>query len=117
MKISLSPQRRDDRLKVIRSGTDVLLINDEVFDFTNLPDGGTIPAGSVPCEWIVGPVERIGGQLHLMLILPHGPNPSQAVTLPDAIIDPPIGWEVSFPNDPTPAIEDVIEEELANVDG
>ena len=64
---------------------DVLTINGESFDFTALPDGATIPEGEVPCAWIVGPVDRIAGDLRLTLILPHGPNPSRAVAFPDPI--------------------------------
>jgi hypothetical protein len=84
MRIKLQPQRRDDALSVYKSG-DVLTINDEPFDFSSLPDGATIPEGEVPCEWIVGPVDRVDGELHLSLILPHGPNPSAAVAFPEPI--------------------------------
>ncbi|MGN6772613.1 MAG: hypothetical protein ACTHJQ_22605 [Rhizobiaceae bacterium] len=84
MHITLAPQRRDGTLVVSKAG-DVLTINGEEFDFTGLPDGATIPAGEVPCEWIAGPVDRISGDLHLTLILPHGPSPSQAVAFPDPI--------------------------------
>src|SRR5690606_40772652 len=80
MHITLSPQRRDDTLSAARQG-DVLTINGEAFDFTSLSDGDLIP--EVPCEWVVGPVERINGEIHLTLVLPHGPNPSQAVAFPD----------------------------------
>ncbi|WP_085025602.1 hypothetical protein [Ensifer aridi] len=115
MKINLSPQRRDDELTVIKSG-DVLTINGEVFDFSDLPDGATIPSGEIPCEWIVGAVERIAGELHLTLILPHGPNPSEAVAFPQPLIDPPDG-AIALPVDPVPAVEEVTDEEPANVDG
>ena len=37
--------------------------------------------------------------LGLTLVLPHGPNPSQAVAFPDPIIDPPDG-EIQLPRDP-----------------
>lgn len=84
MRISFAPQRRDDGLAVSKQG-DVLTINGEPFDFTTLPDGGTIPAGEIPCDWIAGPVERVAGELHLTLILPHGPAPSQAVAFPQPI--------------------------------
>lgn len=87
MKIILSPQRRDDALTVSKGG-DILTINGETFDFSSLPDGATIPAGEVPCEWIVGPVERIVGELQLTLILPHGAAPEQWQAFPDAIVDP-----------------------------
>lgn len=82
MHVSFSPQRRDDALVASKSG-DILTINDESFDFSGLPDGATIP--KVPCEFISGPVERIDGEIHLTLILPHGRNPSQAVAFPESI--------------------------------
>lgn len=90
MKIYLSPIRRDDSLTVIKSG-EALIINGEGFDFTILPEGATIPLGKVPCEWIAGPIERIEGQLHVTLLLPHGPNPTEAAAFPSAIINPPDG--------------------------
>ncbi len=72
-KVVLSPQRRDDLLEVPKAG-DALTINGVAFDFSALPDGATVPAGDVPCERLVGPVERIAGELHLNLILPHRAN-------------------------------------------
>lgn len=114
MKISLLPQRRDDSLEVTKSA-DVLTINGEAFDFSALPDGATVPVGEIPCDWIAGPVERIAGELHLTLILPHGPNPSQAVAFPQSIISPADG-AIALPADPAPdAI--AVQEEPANVDG
>lgn len=84
MHISFSPQRRDDEMTVSKSG-DALTINGEAFDFSSLPDGGTIPPQIVPCEWISGPVERVDGELLLTLILPHRPSPSEAVAFPQPI--------------------------------
>lgn len=104
MRISLSPQRRDDALTVTKQG-DALTINGEQFDFGPLPDGATIPAGEVPCEWISGPVERIDGEIHLALILPHGPRPSQAVSFPAPITVAADGL-VAVPHDPEPNIEE-----------
>lgn len=85
MNISFSPQRRDCTLTVIRSG-DILTINGEQIDFSIVPDGAAIPAADLFCQWIVGPVERVDGDLHLTLILPHGPNPSDNVAFPSSII-------------------------------
>lgn len=90
MRISFSPQRRDDTLEVSKTG-DVLTINGEAFDFSSLPDGATIQAGAIPCEFIAGPVHRIDGELHLTLILPHGPNPEQWQAFPETLIAPPDG--------------------------
>ena len=105
MHISLSPMRRDDALTVVKSG-DVLTINGEAFNFASLPDGATIPEGVVPCDWIAGPVSRIDGDLHLTLILPHGPRPTQEQAFPQPIIDPADG-EIALPQN---------EEEVAHVD-
>ncbi|UFX07260.1 hypothetical protein [Sinorhizobium meliloti] len=115
MRINLSPQRRDDAIEVSKAG-DILTINGAPFDFSSLPEGATIPAGDVPCEWLLGPVERIAGKLHLTLILPHGPSPSQTVAFPPPLIDPPDGV-IALPADLAPSIPDPAEEEPANVDG
>ena len=95
MRIDLVPQRRDDALTISRSG-DALTINGAAFDFSALPDGATLPAGEVPCEWIVGPIERVAGELHLTIVLPHGAAPAADVAFPVPIIDPPDG-EIALP--------------------
>ena len=87
MRIDLTPQRHDGALTVSKSG-DILTINGEAYDFSSLPDGATIPAGVVPCDWIAGPVNRIDGDLHLTLILPHGPKPTPEQAFPQPIINP-----------------------------
>lgn len=117
MHISFTPQRREGGLTVIKDG-DKLHINGDLFSFISLPDGATIPAGEVPCEWITGPVERIDGEIHLTLILPHGPNPSAAVAFPAPLVNPPDG-ELAIPFDPPPpedATEEPVLEEPADVD-
>lgn len=97
MHIKFSPQRRDDELVVIKNG-DKLRINGELFSFVSLPDGATIPSGAVPCEWIVGPVDRIDGEIHLTLLLPHGPDPSRNVAFPEPLFSPPDG-KLAIPTD------------------
>ena len=87
MKIALNPQRRDDAITISKLG-DVLTINGVAYDFSVIPDGATLPASAVDCEYISGNVERINGILHISLIFPHGPNPSQAVAFPAQIINP-----------------------------
>lgn len=84
MRISFSPQRRVDTLSLSKSG-DILTINDTPLDLSGIPDGATLPAEAISNEWIVGPVERIDGVLHVTLALPHGPNPSHAVAFPEPI--------------------------------
>ena len=90
MHITLIPQRRDDDLAVSKQG-DTITINGIAYDFSVIPDGATLPASAVDCGFITGNVERINGVLHISLILPHGPNPSQAVAFPAPIINPPDG--------------------------
>ena len=95
MKINLSPQRRDDTLTVFKQG-DILTINGTDYDFTDLPDGGTLPAEAVDCEYVIGSVDRVNGELELTLLLPHGPNASEAARFPEPIINPADG-EVELP--------------------
>ena len=90
MHITLSPQRRQGALSVSKQG-DTLTINGDEFDFANLPDGATLPAGAVDCLHIIGPVERINGVLHITLLLPHGADASEAARFPAPIINPPDG--------------------------
>lgn len=100
MRIRFSPQRRNGTLEVAKSG-DMLTINGDVLDLSVVPDGATLPASAVACEWIAGPIERIGGEIHLTLLLPHGPHPSAAVAFPDPIIVTEDG-PVPVPCDPEP---------------
>jgi hypothetical protein len=96
MKITLSPQRRDDGPLTLSRQGDVLTIDSVVYDFSPLPDGGTLPGDAVDCQWLVGDVERIDGKLQLTLLLPHGSNAPEATRFPAPIIDPPDG-EVLLP--------------------
>lgn len=110
MKITLSPVRLDETLTATLAG-DVLTLNGEDFDFSQLPEGATLPAEAIASDWIVGPVSRIDGDLHLTLRLPHGPNPSQAVAFPEPIHVTEDG-PIALPFDPEPEPE-VIDEPIA----
>tara|TARA_R110000868_G_scaffold376497_1_gene641500 strand:+ start:760 stop:1074 length:315 start_codon:yes stop_codon:yes gene_type:complete len=81
MQINLSPQARFDRLTVSKSG-DVLTINGIAYDFGPLPDGGTLPREAVGCDWLASDVERISGEIHLTLLLPHGSDAPEATRFP-----------------------------------
>lgn len=110
MHITLSPVRMDEPLTVSRTG-DTLTPNGETFDFSALPEGGTLPAEAIVSDWIVGPVSRVNGELHLTLRLPHGANPSRAVAFPEPLTvleDGPI----PLPFDPEPEPLPDIPEEL-----
>lgn len=100
MIISFSPQRRDDALTVSKNG-ETLTINGDLVDMTGIPDGATLPAEAISGEWIVGPIERIDDVLHVTLLLPHGPSPSQAVAFPEPVTVTADG-PVAVPHDPEP---------------
>jgi len=95
MKLTLSPQRRDEILTITKQG-DVLTINGAEYDFSQLSDGGTLPADAVDSEFVIGSVDRVNGELELTLLLPHGPDASEAARFPEPIIDPADG-EVELP--------------------
>lgn len=84
MKITLSPMRSDVPLTLAREG-DTLTINGETFDFSDLAEGATLTREAVACDWLASDVERIGGVLHLTLILPHGPNAPEETRFPAPI--------------------------------
>lgn len=106
MYISFSPQRRDDKLTLEKSG-DRVRVNGDLLNFGPLADGDTIPAGVIPCYWIAGPVTRIDGEIHMELILPHGPNPSHAVAFPEPIYVTEDG-DIEIPHDIIPEPESPI---------
>lgn len=74
MRISFTPQRRDDTLTLELTAPDRIRINGDLFNFGPLSDGGMIPAGTIPCDAIFGPVERIDGDIHITLRLPVPAN-------------------------------------------
>lgn len=117
MKINLSPSRRDDTLTVEKNG-DRLRINGELFNFNPVPEGATIKAGDIPCEWICSDVTRINGEIELTLILPHGANPSEAVAFPSALEDVQDGvFALPFDPEPEPPVmPELLEEEADHVD-
>jgi hypothetical protein len=82
MILNFSPQRRDDTLTLSKSG-DALTVNGTVYDFSPLPDGATLPREAIGCEWICGNVERVNGELVIPILLPHGPDASEAARFPE----------------------------------
>jgi len=101
MIIKLSPQRRDDALEVVRSGS-VLLVNDEPFDFSQMAEGDTLPSTAISSSWFAGTVEKVGGELILTLLLPLPRNYSQEQAFPADLVDVPDG-AIAFPQ-PLPEI-------------
>lgn len=97
MRISFSPQRRDDRLTLSRSG-DALTINGAALDLSGVPEGAILPRDAIASEWIARDVRRVDGRLHVCLLLPTGRDPSQAVAFPADSLDPPDG-PIAVPHD------------------
>lgn len=118
--ITLSPMRRDDDLTLHCAG-DVLTANGAAYDFSDLPEGGLLPRAAVACDWLASDVTRINGQLHLTLILPHGPIPwpappeSAVVTHPEPLhitTDGPVALpQWSPPPEPVPEVGSDVEPE------
>ena len=76
MKIERTQQRGDASVEY-GFIDDLLTVNGDTFDFSAIPDGGFIEY--VPCQWIVGPVRREGGEIILTLIQPIAAPRGQAV--------------------------------------
>lgn len=87
MKINLSPQRRDDQLTLEKAG-DTLTFNGTAYDFSQLPDGATLPRDACDCEWLASDVERVNNELVLTILLPHGPNAPEFTRFPEPIFNP-----------------------------
>jgi hypothetical protein len=87
MIIKFSPIRRDDVLEVYKNG-DKLTINGQEFDFTQLPEGATLPNDAIDCEWIVSDVSRINGKLELTILLPHEKDAPYEKRFPEPIVNP-----------------------------
>lgn len=85
MKIRLSPQRCDAQLHLAQEG-DTLFINEEPFDFSQIPEGATLPCHAIQSEWIVSDVLRKNGELCLTLLLPHGASAPDETLSPATII-------------------------------
>lgn len=95
MRISFTPQRRDDSLIISKQG-DVFTVNGEIFDFSSIPDGASLPADAVNNSFFFGDIERINGELHIGFILPHGFNAPEDVRFPEDIVNPPDG-QITLP--------------------
>ena len=83
MKIKLSPVRCDEQLSASVVG-DAITLNGIKFDFSQLSAGDTLPKSAVYCQWIASDVERIGDEIYLTLILPHGANAPHETRFPTA---------------------------------
>lgn len=84
MLINFSPVRKDCDF-IISKIEDALIINDDIFDFGQLPEGAVLPKEAIDSEWFVSDIERVNGVLKFTLLLPHGPNPPTHVAFPEPL--------------------------------
>lgn len=96
MKIKLSPVYFDMQPMIVFTQGDSLNINGLTLDFSQLPEGATLPAQATNCPWLIGPIERVGGELVVTLLLPIPENASHAARFPADIVAPGNG-RVSLP--------------------
>lgn len=81
MLINLSPIRSDRTLEITKTG-DALTINSDTFDFSQLPDGATLPREAIGCEFILSDVSRINGEIELTLLFPIRADASHEARFP-----------------------------------
>lgn len=120
MKITLFPHLCDWELEASVSG-DVITINGEKIDLSDIPDGFKLPGDAVGNKFFDGPwfVERIGKTLHFVLRLPvqHESPDEYRNPLEPIIIDARSG-SVKFPDTSPPATTideiEIIKEESEN---
>lgn len=90
MNINLSPVLMTKTLTLVKTG-DTLTINGEPFDFSPLPDGATLPFGSVASEWVFGDVSRTSGEIDITITLPLPDNYSHEQAFPLPLLNVPDG--------------------------
>lgn len=95
MIIYLSPILMDATLHVVKRGR-VLEINGEVFDFSPMPEGASIPRHAINSEWFADTVTLEGGVLEVTLLLPISRDASEAARFPEPIVNPEDG-ELELP--------------------
>ncbi len=81
MIINLSPVRSDSRIFVAVNGN-AISINGDVFDFSPLQEGDTLPRQAIDSPWFAGDVKRVDGVLHVALVFPHGAYADEAACFP-----------------------------------
>lgn len=73
MIFNLHPQRSDKTL-VLMITNEVLHLNGQDFDFSNVKEGDLLPATAIQSDWFVGPVTRKDGEIVIELLFPLGPD-------------------------------------------
>ena len=84
MKIKFNPQRRDDELTLIIEDESVT-VNSVLYDLSVIPDGASLPSDAISGDFFSGDVERINGELCIVITLPHKYNAPSAITFPQDV--------------------------------
>lgn len=100
MQISFSPIRAQGALSVSVAG-EVLTVGGQRFDLGPLQEGDRLPAAAFPSPAIAGDVTRVGGTLHIPLLLPHGEDalPEVRFPAPVTLVDGPCAAPGLVPHD------------------
>ncbi|MBC8718840.1 hypothetical protein [Ochrobactrum sp. Marseille-Q0166] len=86
MIIHFSPAMSDGSITLSKNG-DVLTVNGDALDFSDLPEGGEYPAEAIDNEFIIGGVKRVDGKVNITIRLPYtNPNPPHSVAFPAPLI-------------------------------
>jgi hypothetical protein len=109
MNIILSPVRLPDTLEVFKEGNK-LTVNGEVFDFSPMQEGSTLPSSAINSRWFYDNVDMVDGEITLTMILPNPVNYSQEQAFPKPLLSVPDGL-VELPK-PLP-VPDAAPEEAA----
>lgn len=82
MKIKFSPCRMNETLISSVYG-DTLVLNGVSFDFSPLQDGDLLPRVAVGSQWVASDVERVGGEICLTILIPHGVDAPRETLFPE----------------------------------
>lgn len=65
-------RKSTSKVSILVKALSVGMLNGDILNFSSLPDGAILPRSAISNDWIARDVERLQGQLHLSVILPHG---------------------------------------------
>ena len=112
MNIILSPVRIDNAsIEVIKNGNS-LSVNGEVYEFSQMSDGDTLPREAIAGDHFPGDVNMDSGVITLTLRLPLPGNYSQAQAFPEPLLNVPDGpVKLPDPLPPEPETKDPVSEQ------
>lgn len=81
MKFKFSPMRANTPLEGSVQG-DLLTLNGQVLDFSEIAEGSMVPFTSFDCPWLASDVVRSDGEICVTLIIPHGADAPEETLFP-----------------------------------